>query len=305
MEYKKPILILNPVAGPVWRRPKSGSLIRHLQDLFPGLAVERTRGPGDGVRLARAAASRGCDLVLAAGGDGTYNEVINGLLPTEVPIATLPMGTGNSLARELGLPINPFRAAEALRNGEIRFVYLGSMNGRIFILMAGMGFDAHVIRSVTSRQKNAGILAYVLAGIAALIRYPYGTIHLSADGAKYETTSAIVAKARCYGGPFAIAPGADLERPDFELCLFDGKGPLSFLGYTLGVILGRHTKMRGIRVVTCRRIELFDPAPLQADGEAVGTGPALIEIYSHRLQMIFPRPELGENLTPVPAQLSG
>ncbi|MBI3995390.1 MAG: hypothetical protein HY349_05380, partial [Nitrospirae bacterium] len=211
MDAQRPALILNPVAGPVWRRRKARRLIEHLKTLYPGLVVHETNRAGDGERLARSLSSGSHDLILAAGGDGTYHEVINGMRDSSVPLGILPMGTGNSLVRELGLPTHPLRAATAIRNGVVRPVYLGQIgpastaSERLFILMVGAGFDAEIVRRVPPSQKRLGMPAYMAAGIVALFRYNYSPITFRVDGKEVMGTSGIIAKARCYGGPFAIA----------------------------------------------------------------------------------------------------
>ena len=244
MDAQKPALILNPVAGPVWRRRKARRLIEHLKMLYPDLTVHVTVRAGDAERLARTLSSGSHDLILAAGGDGTYHEVINGMRDSSIPLGILPMGTGNSLVRELGLPTHPLRAASAIRNGVVRPVYLGlidpasTASERLFILMVGAGFDAEVIRRVGPSQKRLGILAYAVAGIVELFRYGYPMITFRVDGKEFKGTSGIIAKARCYGGPFAIVPQVRLDRPELILCLLKGRGPFTYLKYTLGVIAG-------------------------------------------------------------------
>jgi len=288
MDAQRPALILNPVAGPVWRRRKARRLIEHLKTLYPDLVVHETNRAGDGERLARTLSSGSHDLILAAGGDGTYHEVINGMRDSSVPLGILPMGTGNSLVRELGLPTHPLRAATAIRNGAARPIYLGQCNQRLFILMVGAGFDADIVRRVPPGKKRLGMLAYMMAGIAELFRYGYPEITFRVDGKVFKGTSGIIAKARCYGGPFAIVPQVRLDRPELILCLFKGRGPITYLKYTLGVIAGLHTRMADVEFHGGTTIEVESPAPLQADGEAIGIGPARLTIAPKPLNLVYP-----------------
>src|SRR5207247_1264597 len=103
--------------------------------------IQPTLEPGDGTRIAREAAAQGYDVVVAAGGDGTVNEVVNGLAGTETALAALPIGTVNVWVRELGLPLHPRAAAEALLGAQVRAIDLGRAGDRYFLLMAGVGFD--------------------------------------------------------------------------------------------------------------------------------------------------------------------
>jgi YegS/Rv2252/BmrU family lipid kinase len=288
MDAKKPTLILNPVAGPVWRRSKARRLIEHLKTLFPDLTVHVTGRAGDGERLAKRLVSESHDLILAAGGDGTYHEVINGMRDSSVPLGILPMGTGNSLVRELGLPTHPLKAATAIRHGVVRPIYLGQCDQRLFILMLGAGFDADIVRRVPPGKKRLGMLAYLLAGITGLFRYDYSTITFRVDGKEFKGTSGIIAKARCYGGPFAIVPQVRLDRPELILCLFKGRGPIAYMKYTLGVITGLHTRMADVEFHGGTTIEVESPVPLQADGEAIGIGPARLTIVPRTLNLVFP-----------------
>ncbi|MBI3811910.1 MAG: diacylglycerol kinase family lipid kinase [Nitrospirae bacterium] len=288
MDARKPALILNPVAGPVWRRWKARRLIEHLKTLYPDLVIHPTVRAGDGERLARTLSSGPLDLILVAGGDGTYHEVINGMRDSSIPLGILPMGTGNSLVRELGLPANPFRAATAIRNGVVRPVYLGQCDQRLFILMVGAGFDAEVVRSVPPGKKKWGMPAYMLAGIEQLFRYGYPTLTFRVDGKELKGTSGIIAKARCYGGPFAIVPQVRLDRPELILCLFKGRGPMTYMKYMLGVITGLHTRMSDVEFHGGTTIEVESPAPLQADGEAIGIGPARLTILPKPMNLVYP-----------------
>jgi YegS/Rv2252/BmrU family lipid kinase len=319
MDFEKPALILNPVAGPVWRRWKARRLIEHLKTLFPNLTVHPTGRAGDGERLARTLSSGSHDLILAAGGDGTYHEVINGMRGSSVPLGILPMGTGNSLIRELGLPTNPLRAATAIRHGIARPIYLGQIGlastasesrggvgshashgmgegatqapttpQRLFILMVGAGFDASIVRSVPPSRKRLGMLAYMVAGIIQLFRYDYSIITFRVDGKEVKGTSGIIAKARCYGGPFKIVPHVRLDHPELILCLFKGRGVFTYLKYTLGAMAGLHRGMRGVEFHTGTTIEIENPVPLQADGEAIGFGPARLTIVPETLNIVYP-----------------
>jgi diacylglycerol kinase (ATP) len=290
MDAKRPVLILNPVAGPIWRRNRARRLIRHLMRLYPGLVVHQTGRAGDGERLAGTLSVGAHDLILAAGGDGTYHEIINGMRHTSIPLAVLPMGTGNSLVRELGLPTNPFRAADRIRGGSARSVYLGECNERLFIMMVGAGFDASIVRIVPPGRKKLGMLAYMAAGIIQLFRYDYPAITFRVDGHEVKGTSGIIAKARCYGGPFAIVPNVRLDRPELTLCLFKGRGPLTYMRYTIGVITGLHTRMRDVELHTGTSIAIDSPVPLQADGEYIGIGPTRLALFPKTLNLVFPSP---------------
>ncbi|HET6465303.1 MAG TPA: hypothetical protein VFH55_06820, partial [Nitrospiria bacterium] len=216
-------------------------------------------------------------------------------------------------------PTNPVRAATAIRDGGVRPIYLGqidpaskasesrggvgshashgmeegatrapTIDHRLFILMVGAGFDASIVRNVPPGKKRLGMLAYMVAGIIQLFRYDYSTVTFRVDGREVKGTSGIIAKARCYGGPFAIVPHVRLEDPELVLCLFKGRGPITYMKYTLGVITGLHSRMKDVEFHSGRKIEIESTVPLQADGESIGCGPARLTIVPQTLNLVYP-----------------
>src|SRR5581483_6137548 len=145
--------------------------------------LQPTRGPGDGTRIAREAAARGYDIVVAAGGDGTVNEVVNGLANTQTALAALPIGTVNVWVRELGLPLQPRAAAEALLGCQPRTIDLGRAGERYFLLMCGVGFDAAVTAEVRAAEKRRlGIFAYFLRAFNLATRFRGTSARITVDG---------------------------------------------------------------------------------------------------------------------------
>lgn len=307
-----PYLILNPKAGSFLRRRYIFRLIRLLRTLYPSLRVLKTERPGDGIRLGREAVQAGADLILCAGGDGTYHEVINGMVGSAIPLAVLPMGTGNSLVRELGLSTHPFRASKALQTGTPRRIYLGQLeppatpdskqaarsacadmaDRRYFVLMTGAGFDAYVVQQVgTGAKKIWGKLAYLITGIISLFTYRYPMITFKIGEKQLVGTTGVVAKARTYAGPFTIAPAADLEKATLMLCLFKGRGPLTYLKYALAVMLGLHTYLRDVEMHIAEEVAITSSSPVsvQADGEWLGGLPMKVSIAEERLLLLYPK----------------
>jgi len=163
-----------------------------------------------------------------------------------------------------------------------------TIDQRLFILMVGAGFDAAIVRSVPPGPKKLGMLAYMVAGMIQLFRYDYSTIIFRVDGREVKGTSGIIAKARCYGGPFAIVPHVRLDRPELVLCLFKGRGPITYMKYTLGVITGLHSRMKDVEFHSGRTIEIESSVPLQADGESIGIAPARVTIVPETLNIVYP-----------------
>ena len=256
------------------------------------LEIATTQAPGHAMQLAQEAARRGCDLVIAAGGDGTFNEVINGVIETETVLAYLPTGTGNSIAYEFNLPPHPIKAVKALRNGEVREAYLGIADGRYFGLMVGIGFDAYAVQQVSYRLKRIfGRMSYILAGFIALVRYPYPVFQVVVDGKPFTASTAIISKSQYYASRFRIAPEVSLERPDLQLCIFTGSGALRYLKYTAAVILNRHMQLSDVISMKARDIQVRPVPGLQAqmDGEVLSALPTSFRIAERRIRILFPK----------------
>ncbi len=257
-----------------------------------------TTGPGHAGEIARQEVDRGADLILVAGGDGTINEVVNGMAYSDVPLGVLPAGTANVLACELGIGKTMERAAEALADTVLERVALGSIaNGsedskRYFLLMAGAGLDADIVYHLNARLKQAfGKVAYWIGGFSKVgRRFPEFTVE--ANGCEFRASFALLSRVRNYGGDLEIAPTISLLDDEFEMVLFEGESSLGFLKYMLAVVAHQQQKMQGITILRTRQAE-FSSAPgekihLQVDGEYIGIAPARVEIVPNALTLLVP-----------------
>ena len=287
---RRVLVIHNPTAG--WRRRLHLSqVLHHLAELGCSVTVRRTRAPGDAESLARAAKEAECDVVVAAGGDGTINEVANGLAGKPIPLAVIPLGTANVLAEEIGMPRSPRRVARVIAEAPPTPIHLGIANGRLFLLMAGVGFDAKVVAHVDPRFKRRfGRLAYVLVSLVGLFRFSRSEYHVTVDGETYRAASAIIANGRYYGGRFSCAPLARLTDPLLHVCLFQRSGPLRAMRYGLWLLLGRLDRLPDFRVVPGRRIKVegANGEPVQADGDIIAQSPLKVVPASQAISMLMP-----------------
>jgi diacylglycerol kinase (ATP) len=273
-------IIYNPTAGRRGRRRLDRALGR-LKERGVASAVTSTTGPGHATEIARAIDPARVDAVVVAGGDGTMNEVVNGMAGSGLPVGLLPIGSANVLAREIGLGWDMRRAADCIADGLSRPVHLGRCNGRYFLMMAGVGFDAHVVARVDPRVKRTlGRMAYVLAGVTLLGRFQPLLYRFSIDGSPLEAASLIVSKGRHYAGPFVLAGQARLESPDFHVCVFERPGRANVLRYVTAMALNRLRKLPDFKVCTARTIRIDGPEgePVQTDGDVMTRLPATIEI---------------------------
>ena len=289
-EARRVLVILNPTAG---RGKKTlGAILQDLERYGCVVSLRETTAPGDAGHIAEREGPLH-DVVAVAGGDGTINEVTNGLARLAAPpaLAIIPLGTANVVAWEISLGTDAARVARTIAEGRPIEIYPGIVNGRRFVIMCGVGFDAAVVASVDTRLKRRwGKLAYVWRMMVEMVRYDFPTFIVTVDGVAYRAASAVIAKGHFYGGRFICAPDAKLTEPSFEVCLFLRGGTWHALRYSLGLALGRLSRMSTIRIVRGQRIDLAGPAdaPIQADGEVVARLPATIQLQQQSMRLLSP-----------------
>ncbi len=295
---KRAAIIYNPVARGLARHRR---LLQSTTGVLARQGIEatlvETTGPGSASSQVREQLAAGCDLIVAAGGDGTINEVANGMLHTGVPLAILPGGTANVLAREMRLPIHLERAATQISKlqpcriaaGSVR---IGRSEPRCFLCMTGAGLDAEIVSRINLDLKAmAGKFAYYAGGFAQVFR-PVPEFEVTVDGKRFEASFALISRVRNYGGDLEIARTASLLRPDFEVVLFRGTLSVRYLRYLLGVALGRIQQMKGCTVVRGCSVTCDGPDAsevfVQVDGELAGKLPIAAEIVPDALTLLAP-----------------
>jgi len=298
--YRKTVLIYNPRAGRFGRGGQRlvEQAIEILTRAGHKIVSAPTRGPRTAGAIAREHIAAGADLILAAGGDGTINEVAEGMVHCDVPLGLLPAGTANVLGIEMGLGGDPVRAAERLAECRPRRISVGHVTcdgGRVsrhFLLMAGVGLDAHIVYHVNAALKDRiGKFAYWVAGWSLLGRR-LPQIHVEIDGRPRECSFALLSKVRNYGGDFEIARSVTLLDDKFETVLFEGRTSLPYVKYFAGMALNRLNGLKGVEVLRACRATLVCPdnpgVYVQIDGEFAGRLPAEIEIVPDALTLLVP-----------------
>jgi YegS/Rv2252/BmrU family lipid kinase len=286
-------LVVNPAAGK--RSVSSISRIKGLLKKETSLRIRITQKRGDAESFAREL--KGADLIIVAGGDGTVNEVVNGLLsdgatetPLQVPpLAVIPLGTANVLAQELSIPLNIEDAVRLALTGSGRKISLGMINGRYFILMVGIGFDGQTVYNLRKTLKRiSGKGAYVVSGLMELAAYRPPSIRVKTDRGDITGTSAIIGNARGYGGTFHVTPEADITQPILDLCLFRGRGRMDIMKYAFGVVTKRHLKYGDVHYEKCSVLEVSssERVHIQVDGDYFGTLPSKIHTADAGLSII-------------------
>jgi diacylglycerol kinase (ATP) len=295
---RRVLLIANPNAG-------RGSLDERRQavgqfcDLLKARAVEVevrfTTGPGDATRIAREAAQGGHHDVIASGGDGTINEVLQGLIGSNTRLSIWPRGTANVVARELKLPRQLGRLADVIAAGKFQRVHVGcatavgSPHGRYFLLMAGVGADALVVERVRpALKKRIGEGAYWYSGIETLVKWQPRNFVVKAEGREFTATFAAIGKSPHYGGMLAVTPRARMDEPEFEVCLVHSTERHRYLRHLCSVVSGGIP--HGTRDVTFLKTTAIhisgDGVRAQVDGELIGSMPMAFTIAPHSIELI-------------------
>jgi diacylglycerol kinase (ATP) len=302
-------LIYNPRAGRLLRKG-DGELRRSIAILSEqGHKVRSmpTSGPGDATLLAGRCIEEGAGLIIAAGGDGTINEVLNGMAGSSVPLAILPGGTANVLAMELGIGGRMRRAAQLLPSpAELQSsgcacvaerISLGRLRPaegppRYFLLMAGVGLDAHLVYNLDPAMKaRFGKLSYWIGGFGYVNRR-LEEFEVEVNGQRLRSSFALASRVRNYGGDLEIACNACLLEDSFELVLFEGENASTYLKYFAGVLTRQLGRMKGVTLVRTQQVQFsVDPNSsvyVQVDGEYAGRLPATVEIVPDALTLLVP-----------------
>ena len=312
---KRAALIYNPIAGrrPVKREREIRRAVAVLREAGVETELIPTERPAMAQELAQKAAASGADAVLACGGDGTINEVINGLSPSHVPLGILPGGTANILARELGLPLDPVRAAAELARWSPRRIPLGkatwcagptppntstAQNGpatRYFVTVAGIGYDAHVVYKLSLPMKLSwGVAGYIAEAFRQAFLYRFQGFSCRINGGPDRiATFAALQRASNYGGWLHLTPEARFFHDRFSLCLFKSANRVRYFLYAALVLARQHFLLSDVELVEARKLccaaqVAGEAIRFELDGELVGTLPATFEIVPDALTLLVP-----------------
>jgi YegS/Rv2252/BmrU family lipid kinase len=284
-------LVCNPAAG----GGRAGLLVGDVCRLLEGAGCEvgqvTTTRSGEAAGLARALSEK-AERVAVLGGDGTVNEVANGLAWTGVPMAVIPAGTINVFALELGLPFDLEGAVEVAVHGAVRPLDLGKVGDRFFVLMAGVGLDALTIRELSPEAKRRySELAFVWTGLRAYTRHSLPDFTVIVDGEKHVANFCVVGNCHYYGGRFGVTHRADPGDGLFDVLLYAGRGFPSVAAFWAGVPLGLQDFHPHVDYLRGRVVELVpehedDVVWVQADGEIIGRLPVRAEIQPSALKVV-------------------
>ena len=313
-QFQNALLIHNPNAGNGGnaRRRRIDEARKFLSENGIHAELAETTGPGHATEIAQQATRDGRGLVIACGGDGTLNEIVNGLATAQnghrVPLALLPGGTANVLAKELDLPWDIPRAAKHLINADVREIALGLAKpleqpekARYFLSVSGCGPDGMIVYSVDLGLKaRVGILAYWWQGVREVVRYAFPRFRVRTGDRQMEATLVVVGRTKNYGGPFKITDQADLFEDQFEVMALTTKSGLRYLSYLPTLWMGNLRKEEDVHfwkaeTLVCEPL-YAEPVYAQVDGESLARLPVEFSIVPRALKLLVPRERVGSTV---------
>jgi YegS/Rv2252/BmrU family lipid kinase len=290
------LLIYNPTAGQRDRRAQMGAVAESARARGLELINAPTDAPGHATEIVRSFLPQGLDVVVVCGGDGTISEVACGLAGSGVPLAILPGGTSNVLARELAIPLDLDQATELLFEGEARPVRLFLANERPFLLWTGIGLDARIMgRMIPFLKRWLGRAGIFFTVVTEFFRYEFPRLEVTVDGTRHEATFAVVSHVRRYAGDWIIAPEASLAADEVEVLLFSGRSRWRLYSLFRHIRLGKSGHLtRGLgktvrgHAATIRSLEDY-PIEVHVDGDCLLQTPVVCRAAEQTVSILVPR----------------
>lgn len=279
------LVILNPAA----RSERAKAAWRRIEKL-PNCTMRATSAPGDARAVAEAAVKEGFSTIVAAGGDGTVNDVVNGLVGHDVALGILPVGTMNVFAAELGLPGDLDEAWAIIQAGRTRRVDLLRANQQYFVQLAGVGLDAQVVQATSwNFKKSFGPLSYLISAAQIAAQKP-PRLYVEADGSVREGSFVLIGNGRYYGGPLAFFKEARIDDGKLDVLIFKNLAYLDIARYVTNVFIGKHTSLPDVEYFQTKKaiVRSNEDVPVEVDGEVVGSLPVTFRISSRKLKVVVP-----------------
>jgi diacylglycerol kinase family enzyme len=293
---RRGLLIYNPTAGQRDRRAQMRTVSERAKARGLELINAPTDAPGHATEIVRSFLPSGLDVVVVCGGDGTISEVACGLAGSGVPLAILPGGTSNVLARELAIPLDLDRATDLLFNGEPRMVRLFLANERPFLLWTGIGLDARIMgRMIPFLKRWLGRTGIFFTVATEFFRYEFPRLEVTVDGTRHEATFAVVSHVRRYAGDWIIAPEASLAADEIDVLLFSGRSRWRLFSLFRHIRLAKSGHLtRGLaktvrgRSAIIRSLEDY-PVEVHVDGDSVLQTPVTCRAADATVSIVVPR----------------
>lgn len=281
-------VILNPAA----RSERAQRKREHVEALAGASLVYATTKTGEAESFARRAASEGYRKIVAAGGDGTIHEVVNGIVGTDTTLGILPLGTMNVFANEIGLPTHDLDFCwRVIQSNNTRDVDLPMANKRSFVQLGGIGLDAQVVKETSETlRRNFGPVSYIIAAAQIAARRPPHLSIESENASITEGSFVLMGNGRLYGGPFPFFKHAAIDDGVFDVVVFKRLGYLEIVKYLQDVVFSSEIRTPEVEYFQTRhlQVESLEEVPVELDGELVGSCPVEIVLHDRALRVLVP-----------------
>lgn len=281
-------MILNPAA----RGERARRWRTRVEKIARGAVLCATSRCGEAETMARHAAKEGFETIVAAGGDGTINEVVNGIAGSDAALGLLPLGTMNVFALELGLPANNLGLCwDIIQAQHSRFVDLPKANGKHFVQLAGVGLDAQVVKETSLAFKRSfGPLSYLISATQIAARRPPRLFIESANSVTKEGSFVLVGNGRLYGGPFPFFKNAVIDDGLLDVVVFKQLGYLEIIKYLQNVLFSSEIRLPEVEYFQTSQLQVLseEDVPVEIDGELIGQCPVKFEVLERKLRVLVP-----------------
>ena len=282
------VVILNPAA----RSERAGHWRSRVEKVARGATLRATSRIGEAELLARKAAREGFTRIVAAGGDGTINEVVNGLAGTTAALGLLPIGTVNVFATELGLPSGDLKECwQIICEGHTRTIDLPSANGKHFVQLAGIGLDAQAVKETSVAFKRSfGPLSYLVSAAQIASRPPPHLVIEPKGGTTIEGSFVLIGNGRLYGGPFPFFKRALIDDGLLDVLVFKRVSYFDIIRYLQDVIFSSSIKIPEVEYFQTARLRVSstEDVPVEIDGELIGVCPVEFRMGERPLRVLAP-----------------
>jgi len=286
-------LIFDPISGGGIGKEYINDVVEKLKNNKVDLDLYYTKKVGDAREVSKEIKENEFDVVAVMGGDGTINEVINGLFPTNIPITIIPSGVANVFANEVGILRNPLKACEAIYKGNLYEVDLGKINDSYFLSLASIGFDSHVLKDTPpSLKRKYGKLAYIYTGLKTVFSYEPSPIYVTVkeNAKKKKCYFMVVGNVSIYGTPYVkMTPKASVNDGLLDVCLFKKENFINYFRYFLGAIFKIHTQFPDVEYFQTDKfyVESEKPLLVEVDGDVWGELPTTFSILKQGLRVLL------------------
>jgi len=288
-------IIANPIAGGGRARRRAPELAAALERLGIAADLFFTAAPGEARERAAAIGAVDCDAVVAVGGDGTLNEVLNGLRDPTLPLTVLPLGTANVLATELGIPRRPEALARVVARGRTIGAAIGLAGARRFLLFTGAGLDGAMVEQLEKvRKGRLGKARWIKPVLQVAVRWPRHELAVETDsGRRIEGASEVlVTRVRCYGGVMSMPGGMRIDDGALHVLCFRQRTRTAYVMAALRAWLGRLRPGRDVEVLSARALRIdstaAEPSPYQVDGDLGGQTPVEVALAAETARILAP-----------------